>query len=36
MIVNYLNFLSAGLRPAKANAILLVDPDAVLSGSITT
>jgi hypothetical protein len=34
MIVGYLNFMGMPVGPAKANAILVIDPDRVLTFSI--
>ncbi len=34
MVVNDFNFCRTGFRPGEANAPLVVDPDAVLSGAV--
>lgn len=35
MIVHDFDLLGAGRRPEKADSILIVDPDAVLTGTVT-
>jgi hypothetical protein len=34
VIVDYLDLLRAGVGPGEADAVLIVDPDAMLTGSI--
>jgi hypothetical protein len=36
VIVDDLNLIRTGIRPSEADAVLLFDPDAVLTGSVAS